>query len=168
MSRKKTQLSDGGGKKSLLIVLVMLIAIGACALSGFTLYEIRTVRNHVTDNNPADSQANLPGPVTPLYLPLETFTVSLKPTADDSDRVLYIGLTLRVKDEGSKALIEEFLPEIRGRLLMLFSQRTADELSTNEGKDKLMADIKQSASQPLADGKSAVITDALLNAFILR
>lgn len=169
MSQKKTKLADGeSNKRSLLPVIVILIAIVACALAGYTLYELRAVKNNVAGHEVTQQEEAPPEPVVPVYLPLDTFTVSLKPTATDSDRVLYIGLTLRVKDETSRDHIKEFTPEIRSRLLMLFSERTADELSTQQGKDQLMADIKKSSNVPLADAKDAVITDVLLNDFILR
>lgn len=168
MSRKKTKLAGGESKKSLLPVIIMLISIVACILAGYTLYELRSAKHLAEGSEQADHEVEPPDPITPVYVPLDHFTVSLKPTATDSDRVLYIGLTLRVKNETSRALIQEFLPEIRSRLLMLFSEHTAEELLTQQGKDQLLVDIKLNSNKPLADGKSAVITDVLLNDFILR
>lgn len=107
-------------------------------------------------------------PIAPVYVPLDTFTVSLKPGSEEYDRVLYIGLTLRVGNEEDKSRIEKYLPEVRSRLLMLFSGRSAEELSVNEGKSQLIQDIKQILSTPLDEKSGVTVTDVLFNAFILR
>lgn len=52
----------------------------------------------------------------------------------DADRVLYIGITLRLKDEATRSRLSEYLPEVRSRLLLLFSRQDAAVLATEEGK----------------------------------
>nr|VUD23698.1 flagellar basal body-associated protein FliL [Salmonella sp. NCTC 7297] len=49
---------------------------------------------------------------------------------------MYIGVTLRLKDEATRARLNEYLPEVRSRLLLLFSRQNAAELSTEAGKTK--------------------------------
>lgn len=167
MSKKKQKSADGGKKRSLIILIILLVSLGACALAGYAFYEIKNIKNQVTKN----AQGAAPEPVTPvmpIYVPLETFTVSLQPENTESDHVLYIGLTIRVKNDASKALLENFLPEVRSRLLMLFSQQTSAGLATDDGKSKLIDEIKNVVSKPLAKGQSVMVTDVLFNAFILR
>ena len=161
---KKDSADDKHKRGGLGIALFALIALGACAAAGYTWYELKNVKtqiaNGVEEQPPVVSQV-------PLYMPLETFTVSLKPTEEDADRVLYIGLTLRLRDENSRALLEEFLPEIRSRLLVLLSQQTAEQLATNDGKTALSEQIKAELNKPISD-RTAAVTDVLYNAFILR
>lgn len=52
-------------------------------------------------------------------------------------------MTLRLKDEATRARLNEYLPEVRSRLLLLFSRQNAAELSTEAGKQKLIAAIKE-------------------------
>lgn len=66
----------------------------------------------------------------PVFYALDTFTVNL----GDADRVLYIGITLRLKDEATRSRLSEYLPEVRSRLLLLFSRQDAAVLATEEGK----------------------------------
>lgn len=73
------------------------------------------------------SNASCPSPV---FYALDTFTVNL----GDADRVLYIGITLRLKDEATRSRLSEYLPEVRSRLLLLFSRQDAAVLATEEGK----------------------------------
>lgn len=169
MSKKDKKNDSGSGKKSSIVVLLLLLlVVAACGVAGFTFYELNKMKKDgVAKNEAVAEPAEAP---TPTYIPLDTFTVSLKPNdnGDDNASVLYIGLTLSVKDDKSKALIEKFLPEIRSRLLILFSQQTAGYLATDEGKRQLIKQIKTVVSQPLVDNYSASITDVLYNAFILR
>lgn len=164
---KKNQKSSGGGKKSsLAMIFIMLIAVGVCALAGYTFYELKSMKSITAGETTrvAKEQA----PVMPVYVPMDTFTVSLLPTTKDADRVLYIGLTLRVKDDNSKLVVEQYLPEVRSRLFILLANQTAEDISTDEGKSQLIEKIKKSVSNPLAPNRSAVVTDVLFNAFILR
>ena len=65
----------------------------------------------------AAAKAELPPPPAPVFFPLDTFTVNL----GDADRVLYVGITLRLKDEATRSRLNDYLPEVRSRLLLLFS-----------------------------------------------
>lgn len=96
---------------------------------------------------------------------MDTFTVNL----GDADRVLYIGITLRLKDEATRARLNDYLPEVRSRLLLLFSRQDATGLSTDDGKQKLVEAIKQTLAPPLVTGQpKQEVTDVLYTAFILR
>ena len=100
-----------------------------------------------------------------MFYALDTFTVNL----GDADRVLYIGITLRLKDEATRQRLSDYLPEIRSRLLLLFSRQSADQLATDVGKQKLVDAIKETLAQPLVAGQpKQVVTDVLYTAFILR
>jgi len=60
------------------------------------------------------------------------------------------------------------MPEVRSRLLILLAHQTATDISSDEGKTGLTEKIKETVSKPLAPNHSAVVTDVLFNAFILR
>jgi flagellar FliL protein len=169
MPKNKKNASGNGSKRSFIILLLMLIILGLGGISGYMYYQIHKMNYHHQDNQNTTlpTEKNIAAQ-PPIYTELETFTVSLKPVENDSDRVLYVGLTLRLKDEKSKALIGQFLPEIRSRLLLLFSQQTGSELATDTDKHELISKIKDVISLPLAGQQSATVDDVLFNAFILR
>lgn len=84
--------------------------------------------------------------VPPAYLPMDSMVVNL---ADPGgERVAQIGVTLEVADAKTSDMVKAYLPTIRSSVLMLISQRTADELLTAEGKEKLIEDILKAASIP--------------------
>ncbi|MDU6923553.1 flagellar basal body-associated protein FliL [Franconibacter helveticus 513] len=145
-------------KRSIWIPLLVLITLAACATAGYSYWRMQ--------QQPASAaKAEPEPPPAPVFFALDTFTVNL----GDADRVLYIGVTLRLKDEASRQRINEYLPEVRSRLLLLFSRQDANTLATDEGKQKLVAAIKETLAPPLVTGQpQQVVTDVLYTAFILR
>lgn len=88
--------------------------------------------------------------VPPAYLPMDNMVVNL---ADPGgERVAQIGITLVVADAHASDTVKAFLPSIRSGVLMLVSQRTAEELLKAEGKEKLAKDILREASVPFGGG----------------
>ena len=81
----------------------------------------------------------------PAYLPLDNMVVNL---ADPGgDRVAQIGVTLELSDAGRTEAVKAYMPSIRSEVLMLISQRTAEELLKREGKEQLATDIMTEASK---------------------
>lgn len=165
MSKKKS-IKQGGSKK-LLLLLVLLLLAGFAATAGYFWYQLKEAKNQLS-NETVTEKKKPAVPVMPIYIPLDAFTVSLMPTKDESDRVLYIGLTLRVSDVHSKELIEKFLPDIRSKLLVMFSRQSYTGLSSQEGKEQLIDLIKGEVNKPLDENQNVKVNDVLLNAFILR
>ncbi|GGD34257.1 MULTISPECIES: flagellar basal body-associated protein FliL [Franconibacter] len=145
-------------KRSIWIPLLVLITLAACATAGYSYWRMQ--------QQPASAaKAEPEPPPAPVFFALDTFTVNL----GDADRVLYIGVTLRLQDEATRQRINDYLPEVRSRLLLLFSRQDANVLATDEGKQKLVAAIKETLSPPLVTGQpKQVVTDVLYTAFILR
>jgi flagellar FliL protein len=147
-----------GRKRSIWMPLLVLITLAACATAGYSYWRMQ--------QQPASAQVKAPEPPpAPVFFALDTFTVNL----GDADRVLYIGVTLRLKDEATRQRLSEFLPEIRSRLLLLFSRQDSASLATDEGKQKLVEAIKNTLAPPLVAGQpQQVVSDVLYTAFILR
>ena len=165
---KKNQMKQGKNKKnSLLIIFILIAGLAATGMAGYFWYKMEQVKSQLSEESSSEGKKPVE-PVAPIYIPLDPFTASLMPTEEGGDRVLYIGLTLRVSDVHSKELIEKFLPDIRSRLLVLFSQQSAAALSSHEGKQALIKKIKEEVNHPLYENQSATVNDVLLNAFILR
>ncbi|WP_315710368.1 flagellar basal body-associated protein FliL [Brenneria uluponensis] len=159
MADKKNQ---SGRKRSVWLVLLIVIALVAmgAAGAGWWFFHQR--------NNTVEVKHDVPPPA-PVFMPLDTFTVNLVNPDNNPDRVLYIGFTLRLPDEKTKSRFTQYLPEVRSRLLLLLSRQDAVALANEQGKQKLIEDIKQVLSPPLVPGQpNQVVTDVLFTAFILR
>ncbi|HAT1569326.1 TPA: flagellar basal body-associated protein FliL [Kluyvera cryocrescens] len=145
-------------KRSIWIPLLVLVTLAACATAGYSYWRFE---NKTAEAAPKEA----PPPAAPVFFPLDTFTVNL----GDADRVLYVGVTLRMKGEADRARLNDYLPEVRSRMLLLLSRQDATKLATDEGKKQLAADIKATLSAPLIAGQPKQdITDVLYTAFILR
>jgi flagellar protein FliL len=90
------------------------------------------------------AEAHAPTPkrdpkVPPTFLPLDAMVVNL---ADPGgNRFAQMGITLQLADAHTGDEMKVYMPSIRNGILILISQRTADELLKAEGKEALTHDI---------------------------
>jgi flagellar FliL protein len=89
--------------------------------------------------------------VAPTYLPMDNMVVNL---ADPGgERVAQVGITLELVDAHAVDTVKGYMPSIRSGVLMLLSKRTAEELLSPEGKQKLIDDILVESSRPFGGGE---------------
>lgn len=116
---------------------------------------------------PSAKTVTAPVPETPIFVALDPFTVNLQ--ADDRDRFLHIGLTLKVADAKSQAQIVQYLPEARSRILSLLSNRAPNSLITADDKSQLAAEILKVLNKPLASSQPPQhIINVLFTAFVVQ
>jgi flagellar FliL protein len=166
MRNKNKKSAGGSSSRSLLVIFMLILTLGACAAAGYLFLEVNKLKNSGVQEAFAAETVVLNK--DPLYVPLNTFTVSLKPTNNESDRVLFIGLSLNLADQKSQQTLEKHLPEYRSRIFLLLSGLTYEDLVSNEGKSQLITRISQEISKPLAMNQSVKVSDVLFNEFILR
>lgn len=134
------------GKK--LIVIVAIVAV--LAIVAAAAYVLMMQRQHSSLDGDEEVSAKVS---VPTFLPLDNMVANL---ADPGgDRFVQLGITLELADEKTASTVKQYLPSIRNGILMLVSQRTADELLAREGKEKLAADILEEVSAPLGFGANA-------------
>ncbi len=101
----------------------------------------------------------------PIYERLETFTVNL---AQDGG-MLQTDIQLQLEDAKVQEKIKVRLPEVRDAMIRLLSSKTAEELSTQEGKDKLTEEILKQINEVLGiKGKEKGVKKVLFAAFIIQ
>ncbi|MBQ0133481.1 MAG: flagellar basal body-associated FliL family protein [Comamonas sp.] len=131
------------GKSKKLIVIGAIVALLVVVAAAVMLF----VANQSQDDLYGDADTKKTASVIPTFLPLETMVVNL--SDQGGDRFAQIGITLELQDEATASMVKQYMPSIRNGILMLVSQRTADELLLREGKEKLAADILREVSRPL-------------------
>ena len=96
---------------------------------------------YFTRNNDAAhvEEVKVAPPKTPIFVPLEPFTVNLK--REESDQYLQLGITMKVFEAENETKIKASLPEIRSKILQLLTTKTATELLSAEGKTQLVKEI---------------------------
>jgi flagellar FliL protein len=142
-------------KKMLLIIVAALVILGLAGGAGWVFLSKRNVAPDDEEALSEPVQEVHRGP--PTYLPLDNMVVNL---ADPGgEKVAQVGVTLELADAKAPDKVRAYLPAIRSGILMLVSQRTAEELLQREGKEKLAADILVEASRPFVgdapQGKAA-------------
>lgn len=138
--------------KSKKLLLIIVAAVVVLALAGGAAFfflgkksdsaegeaEAEPVAEHVVPRGP------------PVYLPIENMVVNL---ADPGgEKVAQVGVTLELSDTKAPEKVKAYLPAIRNGILLLISQRTAEELLQIEGKEKLAAAILADASRHFEPG----------------
>lgn len=143
----------GGGSKKLIIiiaaVLVLVLAGGGAAL---LLLKKKPAEDgedgaEATEAPAKAKAAHAKSDHPPTFVPLDPFTVNL---ADkDVDRFAQVGVTLQVEDPHFADQIKAYMPAIRSNVLMVLSHKTAVELLTREGKEKLAKEIMRESVRPM-------------------
>lgn len=114
----------------------------------------------------AAAKAKPAGP--PVFFKLDPFTVNLR-ASDDSGQLLYVGITVEVGDEATKSILEQHLPQVRNRMLMVLSGQDATTLVTSEGKQRLAASIHDAIVQPFDKAQPAIaVGNVLFTQFIVQ
>ena len=125
------------------IVLIGLVSLGLLAASG-GLYMLKKNVNAAAEGLDEGEEATayakpLDAKSAPIFLPLDNMVVNLADAG--GNRFIQVGLTLQLEDNKTADAVKAFMPSIRSRVLLLISQRTADEMLTMDGKEKLANDI---------------------------
>lgn len=122
----------------LILMLSILIAAGAGGGGWFYLQH----KNAEAKSTPAPEKKK-----PPVFLPIDQFTVNL--TGNGGDHFLQISFSLEVSDSKVVDEIKQRMPVVRSRLLLLLASKTAEELGTSEGKQKLIGELLTEARAPL-------------------
>ncbi|MBP6901262.1 MAG: flagellar basal body-associated FliL family protein [Burkholderiaceae bacterium] len=151
-----------GGKKKLIIIIavvLLLVLIGGGA-AFFLLKKKHADGEEGEDGGHAEAKSkpkaeavHAPAPKLrdpknpPVFVPLDPFTVNL---ADrESDRYAQVGVTLEIDDAKFGDQMKQYMPAIRSNILIVLSAKTAEQLLSREGKDKLARQILLASVQPL-------------------
>lgn len=132
-------------KSKKLIVIVAVVALLAIVAAAAYVWMLQRQHSGADEDGAAAAEATVP-----TFLPLDNMVANLSDPG--GDRFVQLGITLELADEKTAATVKQYLPSIRNGILMLVSQRTADELLTREGKEKLASDIQSEVAAPLGYG----------------
>ena len=123
-----------GKKKGKLIALIVGVAMAAAGAGGGYWYSAR--------HRPAAQAGGAPVHATQkqrIFATLEPFTVNLR--ASSAEHFLQVGIVFEVSSSEISEAIKVNTPLIRGKILLLLSGKTAEDLGTPEGKIQLAAEV---------------------------
>lgn len=103
----------------------------------------------------------------PLFADLESFTVTLY--GDTRNRILYAQISLRLSDLESRQTIDDYMPEIRDRIISVLSSQDPEELRTARSHRALAQAVHSALSRPLSDpSRTLDIAEVLFTAFVVQ
>jgi flagellar FliL protein len=147
-------------KKLIIIIIVAVVLLAAAGGAGwvFTHQKSDQKKEEAKHEEPAHA---------PVFVTLEAFTVNLQP--DPDDKFLQLELSLQVATPEQAELLKGQMPAVRNRLLMLLTSKTASEISTSEGKQKLSDEIVAEVKKPFSkDAKPQEVTGVFFTSFVIQ
>ncbi len=149
-----------GKKKKLLFMIIGIVGLLVVAGGGVAVWLLMAPAD-----NKAQKAAVKEEEHAPIYEKLETFTVNLS----DKQSYLQVELALKLSDPEVQAKVKTYMPEVRDALLRLLSSKSAEELTTQEGKDKLASEIQMQVNEILhIKGPGKGVKGVLFNSFIIQ
>jgi flagellar FliL protein len=146
-------------KKSKLMLVLLMVVLLAGAGGGAAWWFMG--RQH------ADAETKPAAAKPPVFHTLDPFTVNL--AEENGDHYLQLSVVYQVADDKAVDAVKTYLPVIRNRILLLLSAKRPSELTTPEGKQKLVEELVTAARASIpgtADDRG--ITGAFLGAFVIQ
>jgi flagellar FliL protein len=146
-------------KKMLIIVMALVLVLVLAGVGAYIFISKRNAAAAEDGEEPAVAHASSHDKpkAPPVYLPLDPMVVNL---ADPGgEKVAQVGITLEVTDAKASDTVKAYLPTIRSSVLLLISQKTAEELLKPEGKEQLANDILRKAAVPFGGGQDEEESD---------
>ena len=111
-------------------------------------------------------QASESASIKPVFVTLDPFTVNL---AGSEEHFLQVGLVYQVTGQAVADHMKSHLPILRNRILLLLSAKLPSELSTSDGKKKLVDDLVSAARESIpGTPPDKGVTTALLGSFVIQ
>ena len=141
----KEPANKGGKKKLIVIALAVLLAAGGGG--GYMFYAKSKAAAEAAANDDdgqhapkkVAKKAHVDKGAPPVFLPLDPFVVNI--ADEETERYLQLGITLQLDDPKIAEDMKVYMPAIRNAILLLLSQRTAEQMLAVQGKEDLSQDI---------------------------
>jgi len=144
------------------LVLMLVIVVGA-TIGATMLFMSRQGGEPSAAANTASTEP----PPPPIFAELAPFTVTLY--GETRNRILYAGVTLRLADQASRKIIEDYMPEVRDRALKVLSSQDIARVQSAEGQQILADALRAALERPFAPQPAGPhIADVLFTAFVVQ
>ena len=148
-------------KKKLIIIIVaalLVLVLGGGAAAFFMMKshadaEAAAEEGDDTEHAEPAKKAKKPEPKKeehagpPTFVPLDPFVVNL--SDKEVERYAQVGINLQVDDPKVGEEMKGYMPAIRNAVLMILSHKSAEELLTTDGKQKLAEEIRREAARAM-------------------
>lgn len=106
-------------------------------------------------------------PAEPAFVKLETFTVNLDP--EEGEKYLQVDITLSASSKEEAAALDQHMPLVRNRVLMVLTSKKPSEISTMDGKKVLSQEIVAQINKPFTlQAKPQKVSDVFFTSFVVQ
>ncbi len=145
-------------KKLIVILLLAVLLLGGAGAGGWWFHE-----QEAPGKAAAAKKAE-----PPVFVNMDAFTVNLQ-SEGAGDQFLQTTFTMQVGSPADVEQIKLYQPQVRSRILLLLSSKTAGELITLEGKRKLADEIIAQVKKPFAPNAPEVkVIDVFFTSFVIQ
>ena len=155
----KPETEKKSGKKGLIImILIGVIAIGAGAGGAWFFMQ---------GQQEDEFEPARPKKIPTAFKELDIFTVNLQP--EEKGQYLQLGLTIKIRETDVAQEIDRLMPEIRNRILLILTSKTAIDLATLVGKQQLSSDLADEIKKSLdSETHREEILEVLFTSFVIQ
>ncbi|TAN27727.1 MAG: flagellar basal body-associated protein FliL [Castellaniella sp.] len=156
-------------RRLLKLIILLVVVIGA-AIGGTIFFMNRNSSGNtqaVTPALAAYAPTAAPTVPAPIFAELDPFTVTLY--GETRNRILYTAITLRMGDEASRKQVQDYMPEVRDRILKVLSSQQLPVIQTAQGRQALADSVKTALSRPFVSQLAGPhVADVLFTAFVVQ
>lgn len=138
--------SSGGSKKLIIIIVAAVLLIGGGAAAFFMMGDDSA--EVAESENPDGEIVEEKGPAIYVGVP-NAITANLP--GDKRGRTVQIKISFLVRSAEAKDHIRQHMPQLKNDILMLVSQKNANELKLPEGRQKLQAEALTTVQKSLTE-----------------
>lgn len=135
---QEVQAKKPGNKGLLLMFLVLSVALGGGAFAYLSFFS----------GDKHEAGAKEKKPVKSALIALDPFVLNLA----EHGRFLKVSMQLEIEDGSQAALVNEKIPQLRDAIITLVSSKSAESVSSPEGKFQLKDELLLRANQAVGGG----------------
>ncbi|MFJ4144141.1 flagellar basal body-associated protein FliL [Pseudomonas sp. NPDC089734] len=129
-------------------LLIILLVLSAAAASAGGMYFFMN-KNQAHADEPSKAEAAAKPVQAPLLVTIAPMTVNIQNERNEQS-LLYVGFALEVGNETTQKFLQQYMPQLRSRLLTLMGGQDTTQLVSAKGKEALAASILETFKQSLA------------------
>lgn len=148
-----------------LFFILFLLCAAAASSAGMYFY-LSKQQAHAEPSAKVEAAASKPQ--APLLVTIAPMTVNIQNERNEQS-LLYVGFVLEVGNDATQQFIQQYMPQVRSRLLTLLSGQNTSRLVNAQGKDMLAANIRDALKQPMATQQPELaVLNVLYTDFIVQ
>lgn len=150
-------------KKLIIIIAAVVILLGG----GVAAWLLTSGGHDAEEGEHAAEEKHAAEPKAPVFVKLDTFTVNLNP--EEGDKYLQVDITLNATEKADADMLEQYMPQVRNRVLMILTSKLASEISDMEGKQILGQELTEHINEPYSEGAQPLtVKEAFFTSFVIQ